>query len=96
MAFANYFYVANLNLPPQKQYYKPFYGKNQTVINSIILVYLMGALGDFSSDDFQDGYNATSGMSMFLLCTFMILVVFMNMLIAIMGDTFGRVQETAE
>lgn len=35
-------------------------------------------------------------MSMFLLATFLISVVFMNMLIAIMGDTFGSVTEAAE
>jgi len=56
----------------------------------------MGALGDFSTDEFQEGYNANAAMSMFILASFIILVVFMNMLIAIMGDTFGRVQETAE
>ena len=32
---------------------------------------------------------------MFLLATFIIAVVFMNMLIAIMGETFGQVQETS-
>ena len=35
-------------------------------------------------------------MGMFLLATFIIAVVFMNMLIAIMGDTFGKVLEVAE
>lgn len=35
-------------------------------------------------------------MSFFILGTFVIQVVFMNMLIAIMGDTFARVQEVAE
>jgi len=28
LAFANYFYIVNLNLPPGKTYYKSFYGKN--------------------------------------------------------------------
>jgi len=51
-AFANYFYVIDLNLPAGKTYYKASYGKNSTVANSLVLVYLMGALGDFSSDDF--------------------------------------------
>jgi hypothetical protein len=32
---------------------------------------------------------------MFLLATFIIAVVFMNMLIAIMGETFGQVLETS-
>ena len=31
---------------------------------------------------------------MFLLATFMLAVVFLNMLIAIMGDTYGKVTET--
>jgi len=35
-------------------------------------------------------------MSMFIICSFLVLVVFMNMLIAIMGDTFGKVQEESE
>jgi len=52
LAFANYFYVVNLNLPPNLTYYKPSYGKNSTIGNALVLVYLMGALGDFSSDDF--------------------------------------------
>lgn len=56
----------------------------------------MGALGDFESGDFEIGFNKNSSMTMFIVATFLILVVFMNMLIAIMGDTFGRVQETAE
>jgi hypothetical protein len=33
---------------------------------------------------------------MFTLATFLIAVVFMNMLIAIMGETFGDVLESAE
>ena len=33
---------------------------------------------------------------MFFFCTFMITVVFMNMVIAIMGDTFGQVLEVSE
>ena len=59
-------------------------------------MYQLGALGDFESGDFMTGYNKTSSITMFIIATFFILVVFMNMLIAIMGDTFGRVQETAE
>lgn len=57
---------------------------------------MLGALGDFETDDFTQGYNATVAMSMFILGTFVIQVVFMNMLICIMGDTFARVQEVAE
>lgn len=94
-AFANFFYVINMNRDGKKTYYNSFYGKEHDIVNSIVLMYKMGALGDFSTDELQQGYNAGSAMTMFIIATFVILVVFMNMLIAIMGDTFGRVQETA-
>ena len=35
-------------------------------------------------------------MGMFCIATFIISVVFMNMLIAIMGETFGSVSEESE
>jgi hypothetical protein len=95
-SFANFFFVINLNLPPGTQYYKPYFGENSKAADSIVSVYMLGALGDFESGDFAQGYNATIAMSLFILGTFVIQVVFMNMLIAIMGDTFARVQEIAE
>ena len=49
----------------------------------------MGALGAFDSGKFTNGFDKIAAMSMFLLATFIIAVVFMNMLIAIMGETFG-------
>lgn len=95
-SFANFFYVININLPPNKSYYQFYYGEESSAADSIVSVYMLGALGDFETDDFAQGYNATIAMSMFILGTFVIQVVFMNMLIAIMGDTFARVQEIAE
>ena len=56
----------------------------------------MGALGDFDSAIYRVGYDKYFAIGMFLLATFIISVVFMNMLIAIMGDTFGQVLEVAE
>ena len=57
---------------------------------------MMGALGDFDSTVYRMGYDRYFAVGMFLLATFIISVVFMNMLIAIMGETFGQVQEVSE
>lgn len=57
------------------------------------MIYLLGALGDFDPAMFNQGRDKVAAMSMMLLATFIIMVVFMNMLIAIMGDTFGTVLE---
>jgi hypothetical protein len=57
---------------------------------------MLGALGDFNSEIYRIGYDADWAMIMFLLGTFIICVVFMNMLIAIMGETFGSVTELSE
>lgn len=58
-------------------------------------MYFLGALGDFSAENYNQGYNATLSMFMFILATYVIQVIFMNMLICIMGDTFGKVQESS-
>jgi hypothetical protein len=95
-AFANYFYVIQNVLQhenPDESYYDGYYGSGLGDV--LVSVYLMGALGDFDSGAFTQGYNRMAAMSMFLLATFIIAVVFMNMLIAIMGETFGQVLEGA-
>jgi len=63
------------------------------VIDVMLSMYLMGALGDFDAGAYAHGPDSTRAQIMFLLATFIICVVFMNMLIAIMGDTFGKVSE---
>ena len=55
----------------------------------LVSVYMLGALGDFDSTKYREGPDKYRAMFMFLLATFFIQVVFMNMLIAIMGETFG-------
>jgi hypothetical protein len=66
------------------------------VVDVLISVYMMGALGDFDSEIYRAGWDRYAAMAMFLLATFFICVVFMNMLIAIMGETFAQVTEEAE
>lgn len=96
-AFGNYFYVINRNLnfesDGKETYYDGFY--DNSIIDVIVSIYLLGALGDFDDQIYKQGSNRYAAMSMFLLATFIIAVVFMNMLIAIMGETFGQVLETS-
>lgn len=59
------------------------------MIDSVVSVYMLGALGDFDTGRYKHGNAKYFVMFMFVLATFVVSVVFMNMLIAIMGDTFG-------
>jgi hypothetical protein len=101
LAFASYFFVINNNLyfsdlrnddDEPYVYYESYYG---SVGDALVSIYLMGALGDFDSGLYTEGSDKYAAFTMFLLATFIIAVVFMNMLIAIMGETFGQVLETA-
>ena len=47
-------------------------------------------------DGFKEGPNVIIAWFFFLLATFLVLVVFMNMLIAMMGETFAVVQTIQE
>jgi hypothetical protein len=92
-AFANYYYVISKN---QELHNGPVYYDSYTNIpklDVLISVYMLGALGDFDSTIYRAGYDKYASSFMFYLATFVIAVVFMNMLIAIMGETFGSVTE---
>ena len=54
------------------------------------------SLGEFNYDNYGLGLNKYHAWSMFLIASFLNCVVFMNMLIAIMGETFGAVLEKQE
>ena len=74
-------------------YVDEYVGNN--IVDSLIAMYLLG-LGEFDLDGLKEGPNVLLAWFFFLLGTFLLLVVFMNMLIAIMGETFAQVQEIAE
>jgi hypothetical protein len=103
-AFANFFFIINNNTPSNPNHVKKekeedFHYVNdyvgQPFFNSLISMYLLG-LGEFDLDGYSKGPDVYFAWGFFILGTFLVLVVFMNMLIAIMGDTFSRVQERAE
>lgn len=63
---------------------------NIKIVDALITQYLVG-LGDFSTD--FEGNNSVLCWLIFLMSTALTLLVFMNMLIAQMGDTFDECQE---
>jgi hypothetical protein len=99
LAFANFYYILNLNAIADKATKdKPYvgdYGFNG-VTNALINAYFT-SLGEFDFDNLgEHGANRYLAWIGFLMASFIMLIVFMNMLIAIMGDTFGNVQAVAE
>jgi len=53
------------------------------------------SLGDWDTDNFVEGYETLIWI-LWLLSTLFTLTILLNLLIAIMGDTFSKIQETAE
>jgi hypothetical protein len=60
---------------------------------SLESTYRMGTLGDFETDSYE---NIPAVYVMFLLCTFFVTVVFLNVLIAVISDTFDKIQEVQD
>ncbi len=69
-----------------------FTGGNGNFLMALIYSFRTG-LGDFSTD----GYDTVEGEPwlwiIFLLCAILIQIILLNLLIAIMGDTYGKVTE---
>ena len=53
----------------------------------------MLSVGEFAMDGFDSHPEKILCYAFFLLSTFITQITFLNMLVAIMGDTFGRVIE---
>lgn len=56
----------------------------------------MVALGQFDCSDIGHGASAVFAWVAFILASYSMTIVFMNLLIAIMGNTFGEVLEIQE
>ena len=84
-AFANAFYILNVGEPDMAQLF-PY---------SLVFSYRMG-LGDFITDEFGGSKDEILVWVMWFVNTLIINIILLNLLIAIMGDTFDRVQETTE
>ena len=64
------------------------------IFNTLFHQYLM-ALGEFDIDHLQDSLYRPSPSILFVLFTFIIQIVLLNMLIAIMGDSYDQVAQQA-
>jgi hypothetical protein len=66
----------------------------ETWRGAVLNIYLLG-LGDFNTDDYDMGDGSSSNILwlFFILSSFILLIHLLNMLIAIMGETFGQNNE---
>ena len=79
-----------LNLDAKSQVVDDVFGF--WLVNMLLNQYLL-ALGEFSIDNFASNQQAVLCYFFFICATFISQVTMLNMLIAIMGDTFGKVTE---
>ena len=84
-AFAHGFFLLSLN---GKEGKRNFLGGN--FYYALAFSYKMG-LGDFNTNDFLLTHSEEEAFVMWVLATLTMLIILLNMLIAIMGDTFERV-----
>ena len=72
------------------------YFEGWNTFNTLFNQYLL-ALGEFGMDNFKEGSpNLWLVIALFITATFLTQITILNMLIAIMGDTFGKVTEIKE
>ena len=62
---------------------------------SILYVYL-AAIGEFGTDSFASGKETGLLWAFFVITTFLLSIVMLNMLIAMMGQSYEKVSEVAE
>lgn len=90
-AFANLFYMLNIGSTDDDSALISYTGIGG--LDAVIAIYAL-SLGDFQYDGFIKSKYDYLLWTSFLLCTFLMIVVFMNMIIAIMGNTFDEVMES--
>jgi hypothetical protein len=90
IAFANCFYIIDGGVSP---------GTNRVSGENLYLTLLntySTGLGDFATDEYTSSPHEVLLWVFFYLCTLLIQIVLLNLLIALMGDTFDKVQEIKE
>jgi len=97
ISFANFFYLLNLNVADEMgEGFLPEYSHDGPMVDSFLSVYFI-CIGMYDVTRFGNaGHDEYFLWAMFGLATFINLIVFMNMLIAIMSKTFGDVMENEE
>ena len=87
-------YILGLNRGEDDGLVDEVFGTNW-FLNSFYNQYML-SLGEFSIDNFEAGPQTILCYVLFLLATFITQITFLNMLIAIMGDSYAKVMESSE
>ena len=90
--FGSFFWVLSRTEPNDQQKLFGTYEKKPTVTDSFMSLYLT-SLGDFSKADYYENANKNMFLNwfFFILMTFIVFIIFMNLLISIMGNTLNDV-----
>ena len=65
------------------------------IFDSFLYSYKL-VLGEFDLDKFEKSTNKILLWVLFIICSLFTMIILLNMLIAIMGDSFNRVNEESE
>ena len=98
LSFANFFYVINLNMVEQTDgadTYVPKYASDSPALDAFLGIYFI-CIGMYDVTVYGQGRDEYFIWVVFLIATFVNLIVFMNMLIAIMSKTFTDVMENEQ
>ena len=91
-AFANVYFV--IDSGDKSSEYVGLYTSN-ILINNFIEMYQI-SIGNFNMDNYSNGTNSFIIWTFFLMASFIIVVVFMNLLVGIMSNTLNNVTEAEE
>ena len=90
-SFANAIYILDVNRVDEgEELFESVF--DNKFVSALINQYLL-ALGEFGTDNFSAGSNSWIIWLLFIGATFLSQITILNMLIAIMGDTFDSVSE---
>ena len=91
--FANVIYILDTNREPSEKLFQVAFGNE--IADAFLNQYLL-ALGDFDTGNYTSHPHSNIIWFLFVVSSFFSLVVILNMLIAIMGDTFDAVTENQQ
>ena len=91
--FGNALYVMSQGRPDDEMLYADIFGWR--VLSTLLNQYML-SLGEFDTEAYQSDGEDIVVWTIFIATTFITQITFLNMLIAVMGDTFDRVSEVKE
>ena len=91
MAFANFYYVIDMG---DKAQYVGAYTSNN-VVNVLMEMYFI-SIGNSNTANYSQGENSGIIWTFFILASFIIVIVFMNLLISILSNTLDAVNDARE